>query len=250
MKYGPAIWSVIFLYRLGLTISCFKAVRRSMLVAPCCGGPFLAAWWVVGLFAYLTLTFFFRTTWFYAYFLHWTFNPADHLAILYAPNHVHRFNASVLFFGAVWSLLGLICAFVMPAEDISRELFRAMFSYGISTFIIYPTELYVLHWILIPLREDLHDLINPQPARQFKRGSLSCCTVVVFDEAAFAETGSARECAVCLDDFQSGHQIRRTPCGHHFHEQCLQGWFRQGAYCPLCRVDCSGSSPERDPDDA
>jgi hypothetical protein len=241
VKYGPAMWSVIFLYRLGLTISCFKAVRRSMLIAPCCEGPFFAAWWVVGLFFYLILTFLFRTTWFYSSFLNWTFNPADHLAILYAPSHVHKFNASILLMGAVWSVFGIICALAMPAQDDSREIFRAIFSYSISTFIIYPAELYVLHWVLIPLREDLHDLINPDP-RQFKRGSLNCCSVVVFDDSVFSEKGLTRECAVCLDDFQQGVSIRRTPCGHHFHEQCLQGWFRQGAYCPLCRVDCSGSA--------
>jgi hypothetical protein len=244
MKYGPAMWSVIFLYRIGLTISCFKAVRWAMLTGPCCAGPYFAAWWVMGLFFYLILTFLCRTTWFYSAFLHWRFNPADHLAILYAPSHVHQFNAAVLAVGAVWSVCGIVCAFLMPAEDDSRELFRAILSYGISTFIIYPAELYVLHWVLVPLREDLHDLINPHPRRQFKRGSLNCCAVVVFDEPAFAESGSARECAVCLDEFQHGIRVRRTPCGHFFHEQCIQGWFRQGAFCPLCRVDCSGSRAE------
>jgi hypothetical protein len=137
----------------------------------------------------------------------------------------------------------MACVLAMPAEEDSREIFRAIFSYAVSTCIIYPAELYVLHWVLIPLREDLHDLINPDP-RQFKRGSLSTCSVVVFNEEAFAEKGFSRECAVCLDDFQQGVSTRRTPCGHFFHEQCLQGWFRQGAYCPLCRVDCSGSVTE------
>ena len=29
-------------------------------------------------------------------------------------------------------------------------------------------------------------------------------------------------CAVCLCDFEDGEQLKRLPCGHHFHE--VLGW--------------------------
>ena len=111
----------------------------------------------------------------------------------YAPNHVHKFNACVLLVGAVWSVFGVICAFLLPPQDDFRNLFRAIINYAISTFVIYPAELYVLHWILIPLREDLNDLINRSAGRLSKRGSLSCCAVVVFEESVCVEQGKSRE---------------------------------------------------------
>ena len=175
MKYGPAILSVVFLYRVGLTISCITAVRLSMLTGPCCDGAFLATWWVVGLCVYLVFTFAFRTTSFSSAVLNWNFDPTEPFAMLYAPNHVHKFNACVLLVGAVWSVFGVICAFLLPPQDDFRNLFRAIINYAISTFVIYPAELYVLHWILIPLREDLNDLINPRsPGRLSKRGNPLC----------------------------------------------------------------------------
>ena len=188
MKYGPAILSVVFLYRVGLTISCITAVHLSMLTGPCCDGAFLATWWVVGLCVYLAFTFVVGgsarpSEWFCSAVLNWNFDPTEPFAMLYAPNHVYKFNACVLLVGAVWSLFGVICAFLLPPQGDFRNLFRAIINYAISTFVIYPAELYVLHWILIPLREDLNDLMNRSAGRLPKRGSLSCCAVVVFGAA-------------------------------------------------------------------
>ena len=210
-----------------------------------CEGAFLATWWVVGLCVYLVFTFAFRTTSFSSAVLNWNFDPTEPFAMLYAPNHVHKFNACVLLVGAVWSVFGVICAFLLPPQDDFRKLFSAIINYAISTFVIYPAELYVLHWILIPLREDLNDLMNRSVGRLPKRGSLSCCAVVVFEESVCVEQGTSRECAVCLDEFQDGLHVRRTPCGHFFHEECLQGWFRQGSFCPLCRVSMGAFSRSR-----
>ena len=31
--------------------------------------------------------------------------------------------------------------------------------------------------------------------------------------------------------------IRRTPCNHYIHEDCLKGWLQQAQSCPLCRAN-------------
>lgn len=45
-----------------------------------------------------------------------------------------------------------------------------------------------------------------------------CC-----DEAVDAE----RECAVCLEPFEPGDEIRMLPCKHEFHASCVDGWFKR-----------------------
>ncbi|KAG6506955.1 E3 ubiquitin-protein ligase RHA2A-like [Zingiber officinale] len=44
-------------------------------------------------------------------------------------------------------------------------------------------------------------------------------------------------CAVCLCDLSDGDSVRRLPCRHVFHRECLDGWLGQlNLSCPLCRL--------------
>jgi hypothetical protein len=44
-------------------------------------------------------------------------------------------------------------------------------------------------------------------------------------------------CPICLDAEVLGSIIQTTlPCGHQFHVNCLQHWFRQNRNCPICRA--------------
>ncbi|KAE8800153.1 hypothetical protein D1007_24447 [Hordeum vulgare] len=53
------------------------------------------------------------------------------------------------------------------------------------------------------------------------------------------------DCAVCLAEFEHGEQARALPrCGHRFHVECIDAWFRDNSTCPLCRADVEA------PDDA
>ena len=46
------------------------------------------------------------------------------------------------------------------------------------------------------------------------------------------------ECSICLEAFEAGAGVvKRTPCGHSFHEACLNNWFKCARTCPNCRVD-------------
>ena len=49
--------------------------------------------------------------------------------------------------------------------------------------------------------------------------------------------GPAQEaCAICVDDFQEGDNMRVLPCNHHFHLKCIDEWLiNHSDLCPLCK---------------
>jgi hypothetical protein len=58
----------------------------------------------------------------------------------------------------------------------------------------------------------------------------------------FVHGGAAGvECAVCLAEMADGEKGRLLPgCGHRFHVECVDRWFRTNSTCPLCRVAVFG----------
>lgn len=46
------------------------------------------------------------------------------------------------------------------------------------------------------------------------------------------------KCAVCLEEFSEGCQLRRLPCTHRFHADCIAQWLTQKACCPVCQREC------------
>ncbi|XP_062197567.1 E3 ubiquitin-protein ligase ATL41-like [Phragmites australis] len=52
------------------------------------------------------------------------------------------------------------------------------------------------------------------------------------------------DCAVCLAELEPGEKARALPrCGHRFHVECIDAWFRGNATCPLCRADVEAPDP-------
>eukprot|EP00434_Breviolum_minutum_P020546 symbB.v1.2.018118.t1/scaffold1432.1/size120878/22 len=75
-----------------------------------------------------------------------------------------------------------------------------------------------------------HSQIAALPAFHFKR----CCS------------SDEEPCSICLSGFGEGVHMRRLPCGHQFHRQCIDKWLRRNKRCPLCMraIDESSSSPK------
>jgi hypothetical protein len=41
-------------------------------------------------------------------------------------------------------------------------------------------------------------------------------------------------CSICLADFEDKDAVRRLPCGHDFHQNCIDLWLLRNKRCPLC----------------
>mmetsp|Transcript_48286 Transcript_48286/g.145954 ORF Transcript_48286/g.145954 Transcript_48286/m.145954 type:complete len:507 (-) Transcript_48286:697-2217(-) len=42
-------------------------------------------------------------------------------------------------------------------------------------------------------------------------------------------------CAICLEQYQLGDEVRTIPCFHSFHTRCIDPWLAQKAECPVCK---------------
>eukprot|EP00816_Leptocylindrus_hargravesii_P013715 CAMPEP_0196803084 /NCGR_PEP_ID=MMETSP1362-20130617/2520_1 /TAXON_ID=163516 /ORGANISM="Leptocylindrus danicus, Strain CCMP1856" /LENGTH=431 /DNA_ID=CAMNT_0042174517 /DNA_START=144 /DNA_END=1439 /DNA_ORIENTATION=+ len=49
-----------------------------------------------------------------------------------------------------------------------------------------------------------------------------------------------KQCSICLDEFCDNDRVRRLPCLHYFHEDCVDRWLRSNASCPVCKHHIRG----------
>ena len=55
-------------------------------------------------------------------------------------------------------------------------------------------------------------------------------------------------CAICIDNFEAGDEVRHLTCGHSYHKKCIDPWLMEKGTCPQCKVDILKQLGLRDSD--
>ncbi|XP_034401203.1 E3 ubiquitin-protein ligase RNF115 isoform X2 [Cyclopterus lumpus] len=75
---------------------------------------------------------------------------------------------------------------------------------------------------------------GPPPAEKEMISSLP--TVCISQE----QTDCRLQCPVCREEYSSGESVRKLPCLHYFHSECIVPWLELHDTCPVCRKSLDG----------
>lgn len=129
----------------------------------------------------------------------------------------------------------------------------------VKVYLIYQTAFWVYMLFLgvgivtLFLWMHRHGLLDagPGPASAAKPGLIQEIETVAYTPGEFSERlndeDQPNECCICQEKFDADRAIKRTPCAHFFHEDCLGPWLGKFAKtCPICRTDLEEAIEERD----
>jgi len=49
------------------------------------------------------------------------------------------------------------------------------------------------------------------------------------------EVDGSHSCTVCISEYEDGESLRKLPCGHKFHVECIDTWMDSNITCPICK---------------
>jgi hypothetical protein len=137
------------------------------------------------------------------------------------------FTGTWLTYGLVWALSSETCAKTAPG------FYSACLAVGVVGLLWWVLcSFSVMGLVRLAVMMGLASTGIPAP-----EGTLERAEVVPFDEETFDDTTAPVDCPICLSPFDADMVIRRTPCNHYIHEECLKGWLQQAQSCPLCRAN-------------
>lgn len=68
--------------------------------------------------------------------------------------------------------------------------------------------------------------------------------IMASDLVDLKEDEEGPSCAICMQEYKEGDELRVLPCRHEFHTQCVDKWLPMKKICPLCRHDVTKSGPD------
>jgi len=130
--------------------------------------------------------------------------------------------------------------------ETNPDLYGYAQMYLIYHSVVWVTMMFItfgLVWTVFWLHR--HGLLESGPgaARAARPGLINELQTVPYSPELFANEaeesdGAAPECSICQEVFNDSRPLKRTPCEHVFHEDCLGDWLGGFAKsCPLCRED-------------
>lgn len=152
-----------------------------------------------------------------------------------------------------WNLIGnpvlICCGFYWFCHSSSKTCDPELYDF-VKLFLIYQVLMAVggiliffgaTSFILWAHSQNLFDT-GPGPHAAAQPGTIEKMETVKYDPSLFSrQPGDEQEppeCCVCQIPFDDDAEIKRTPCQHYFHKECLGNWLGKYARsCPLCRND-------------
>ncbi|XP_077363567.1 E3 ubiquitin-protein ligase RNF115-like isoform X2 [Festucalex cinctus] len=68
----------------------------------------------------------------------------------------------------------------------------------------------------------------------------TCCQLPVPASTATFMEDCRLECTICREEYSSGECVRKLPCLHYFHSECIVPWLELHDTCPVCRKSLDG----------
>mmetsp|Transcript_12850 Transcript_12850/g.30047 ORF Transcript_12850/g.30047 Transcript_12850/m.30047 type:complete len:262 (-) Transcript_12850:1255-2040(-) len=92
---------------------------------------------------------------------------------------------------------------------------------------------------MLRLGERIGDVKSERWA-QVAQKKIDVLPIVEFDKEIFSNKKDTNDCdikcLVCQEEYSEGEQLRKLPCGHCFHKDCVDQWLLSKDFCPYCRT--------------
>lgn len=85
------------------------------------------------------------------------------------------------------------------------------------------------------LHQLLQQLYNPN--RGVDEQELTKLEKFKYTKPKDVKEGEEDKCTICISEFTEGEELRKLPCKHIFHPQCVDTWLVQNSHCPVCKSD-------------
>eukprot|EP00440_Ansanella_granifera_P070992 gb/GFBE01077047.1/.p1 GENE.gb/GFBE01077047.1/~~gb/GFBE01077047.1/.p1 ORF type:complete len:295 (+),score=40.31 gb/GFBE01077047.1/:1-885(+) len=143
---------------------------------------------------------------------------------------------SLLVLGLIWLSHSQTCDDTNPELYNFVKAYMAFLTVTWSLFLALPLAALIL--IVLGMHFGWFENVNGADPK-----TISKIETLKFDPDLFTREGEEDdsklpgECCVCMDRFGPDMTIKRTPCHHCFHEECLGKWLKVTTTCPICRND-------------
>ncbi|KAI5068954.1 hypothetical protein GOP47_0015255 [Adiantum capillus-veneris] len=112
-------------------------------------------------------------------------------------------------------------------ENAAKSFVAILFLSFLTVFAIFSTLFFVR-------RHHYHRASAGAQARGMAWKDVKALTIVLYG----SDIKEFSTCAICLEDYRQGERLRILPCGHEFHETCIDQWLTtQRCFCPICKTD-------------